>query len=299
MKSNFFYEFIRYVSIFLIIISLFVFILTLSSMFPSKEIYNNVKYSSDILIKEGNRKKVYIPYKAKEMEFDNYTDALMINNAYSIDYQTPLLSSMIVRKNYIPDVTNVVYKDTIGELKSSSKYDKYNPVGELKDFVNGEKAESFEYARYWHGYLSVLRPLLTIFNITQLRYILSIVLILLVIILIHSLYKKTNIIVSIIYFFSLFSVEYFYLGFSLQGIFVFLISLIGTIVLIKVFDKIGNYGCIFFVVGMLANFFDFLTVPIVTLALPLITYFLLKQRKDENYTFKMQVVDFISLCLYL
>ena len=56
------------------------------------------------------------------MQFDNYTDALMINTAYSIDSSTPLYSAFVARKNYIPNVTTEVYEDVPGELKSSSKY---------------------------------------------------------------------------------------------------------------------------------------------------------------------------------
>ena len=76
-------------------------------------------------------------------------------------------------------------------------------------------------------------------------------------------------------------VEYFYLGFSLQGVFIFIIAMITSIILLLKYNKIKNFGVLFFVVGMLTNFFDFLTVPIVTLMIPLIIYFLLKQDAED------------------
>lgn len=145
---------VKYIIVYIILIISFMGLLTLVSNFSSKEIHENVKISSEVLLKEGNRKIIYIPYRDQKMQFDNYTDALMINTAYSIDSSSPLYSAFVARKNYIPGTTKEVYEDSVGELKSSSKYEYHNEVGELSDLVNGEKAESFEYARYWHRILN-------------------------------------------------------------------------------------------------------------------------------------------------
>lgn len=287
-------SFIKYICLFIILTTFFVVSLISISMFSSKSIHNNVKESVDVLLKEGNRKLIYIPYRDSNIEFDNFTDALMLNTAYSIDPQKPLYSAFVARKNYLPNVTTVIYPDEVGELKSSSEYKDHNEVAELNDLINGKRIESFEYARYWHGYLIVLRPLFLLFNITQLRVILTILLILLAVILFILISKKIDVITAIIFLLSLFSVEYFYLGFSLQGIFVFLIAVIVSIILIKRYDKIKNYGLLFFLIGMLTNFFDFLTVPLVTLAMPLTIYFLLKQR---NISFRAQIIEFIKLSI--
>ena len=217
---------IKYISIYLAIIIFFIVSLVAVSSFKKEFLTENVKKSAEVLLSEGNRKVIYIPYKDMDMQFDNYTDALMINTAYSIDSQKPLYSAFVARKNYIPNITTEIYEDVPGELKSSSKYSRHNEVGELNDLVNNEKAESFEYARYWHGYLIFLRPLLILFNINQIRIMLTIILIILACILAYLIYKKINIIISIIFLTSLLGVEYFYLGFSMQGVFIFLITMI-------------------------------------------------------------------------
>lgn len=285
---------IKYIGIYLALIIFFVISLVAVSSFNKEAIAENVKKSAKVLLSEGNRKVIYIPYKDFDMQFDNYTDALMINTAYSIDPQTPLYSAFVARKNYIPNVTTEVYEDVPGELKSSSKYKGHNEVGELNDLANDEKAESFEYARYWHGYLIFLRPLLTLFNINQIRIMLTIILIILAGILAYLIYKKINIIVSIIFLISLLGVEYFYLGFSMQGVFIFLITMIASIIIVERYEKIRDFGMLFFITGILTNFFDFLTVPIVTYAVPLALYFLLKQRENNELNAKQVVIDTIK-----
>ena len=294
MKKN---NIIKFIIIYIIFIISFILLITLASSFSSEKIYNNVMKSSEILLNEGNRKIIYIPYRNTQMEFDNYTDALMINTAYSIDSSTPMNSAFLARKNYISSVTKEIYKDSTGELKSSSKYQYYNTVGELDDLVNGEKAESFEYARYWHGYLVILRPLLVFFNLSQIRVILTICLVTLSIALLYLIYKKFNLIVASIFFTGLLGAEYFYLGFSLQGIFVFLITMISSIILILKYEKIKNKEMFFFIIGILTNFFDFLTAPIVTLLFPLVLNFLLMEKYKKNIDIKIIFMDIIKFSI--
>lgn len=86
----------------------FMLLLTISSVFPSKYIKTNVEQSSRTLMQEGNTLKKEVIGREKPMEFDNYTDALMINTAYSIDNKTPLYSSFVARKNYIPGITEYI-----------------------------------------------------------------------------------------------------------------------------------------------------------------------------------------------
>lgn len=280
------------ITYFVLILS-FIVLLTVSCIFPSKYIKENVEQSSKTLSQEGNRLRTKIIGRDTIMEFDNYTDALMINTAYSIDNKTPLYSSFVAKKNYIPEITEKIYEDTSGELKSASKYEHHNEVGELEDTVNGEKLESFEYARYWHGYLTVLRPLLLIANLGQIRIIFTIVLFLLFIVFAYLIYKKINLTVAAIFTMGLISIEYFYLGFSMQGIFIFFITMISSIILLAKNGKMENLSIFFFAIGMLTNFFDFLTVPMVTYAIPMILYFLLKQ-KEEKVTVKNVLIDSIK-----
>ena len=174
---------LKYIVVYIILIVLFVVSLTISSLFPSEWIKENVAESANILESESNYKQVNVFYKGVAIPFDNYTDALMLNTAYSIDNARPLYSAFTARKNYIPGETNAVIEETAGELQVPSGYDKKDSVAELKDTVNGRVLESFEYGRYWHGYLTIIRPLLIIFNIHTIRVIFIILFVVLAVVL--------------------------------------------------------------------------------------------------------------------
>lgn len=286
-------EISKYILLFVIIIGAFLLLLFLTSLIPSEQIKENVKKSAETLLSESNRKKVYIHTKGFEIEFDNYSDALMINTAYSIDSKTPLYSAMINRKNYLPGITKTIEQDKPGELKSASKYKYHNEVEELNDVVNGNIEESFEYSRYWHGYLIILRPLLILFNISQIRIILFILYVLLAILLCYLLYKKLSWIISLIFLFGLIAVEYFYMCFSLQGTPIFFIMMIFSIYILLKHEGNRSFLKGFFIVGIMANFFDLLTCPILTYGFPLIIYFLLEQ-KNRDLTIKDTIIIYIK-----
>ena len=269
---------LKYIVTFILMIVVFCVLLTITSLIPREALTKKVKESSTILCNQGNSLIIFID--GRPTKFDNYTDSLMINTAYSIDNTTPFYSSMVARKNYIKGKTEIVYPDTTGELKSSSKYKALNQVGDLRDTVNNDTVESFEYSRYWHGYLIFLRPLLVLFNISQIRAILTVIYVILAAILLYKIYKKINLGTAIIFLCGLMICDYFYLGITLQGTPVFLITMISSILILS--EKIKDKGIFFLIIGGLTNFFDFLTVPILTLGIPLLVYSLIQNKNKCN-----------------
>lgn len=285
---------LKYVGVFITIILIFVILMVVTSLFPSEYIKENVKSSVEILAQEGHRKIVYVPQKLSSMQFDNCSDALMINTAYSIDNSTPLYSSFVARKNYIPDTTEIIYEDSVGELHSASKYKGYHSeIGELQDIVNGEAPESFEYARYWHGYLVLLRPLLLIFNLIHIRIIITVILITLAVVVLYNMYKKLGLFYALIFLLGLVGVEYFYIGLSIQGCFIFLITMIFMKIILEKDGKLNDMPMYFLIIGMITNFLDLLTNPLITLGMPLILVFLLNQR-EKDLTIKEMIIIFLK-----
>jgi len=280
---------IKYIITFIIMIGVFIFLLTLTSLIPSKKLKDNMNESSEILWEETNKKSVNVFYKSRYIEFDNYSDALMLNTAYSIDSNKPLYSAFVARKNYIPGVTKVIIEDSVGELQSDSIFEYHDEVGELYSFVNEALDESFEYGRYWHGYLVFLRPLLTIFNISQIRMLLNIIFFALAIVLMYLIHKKINSFIALLFLVALIGVEFFYMGISIQGSSIFLITMVFSIIILLRGNKIKDISYCFFIVGMLTSFFDFLTVPILTLGMPLIILFLTKQ-VEKKLTLKEEII---------
>ena len=169
---------LKYFITFIILIILYFALMTLTSLIPSSWMENNVRKSSEIMLNDGEKKVYNLGYK-KEYIF-TFTDALMINTAYSIDSKDPINSFLLDRKNYIPGQTKVVYPDGQYNLGANEKYvnkangDLYQ-TKELYGLMHGDNIEdSYEYVRYWHGYLVLLRPLLTIFDYSGIRMVLTV-----------------------------------------------------------------------------------------------------------------------------
>ena len=162
---------LKYIKTYIILILVFFILLLLACLIPKKYIKENVKESLGIFIKEKNLYMLNL--KIKNVKLDNFSDSLIINTAYSVDNSHPIKSMLTARKNYISGKTKIIYLDAKGELKSSSKYSSINQIGDLIDTVNETVEESFEYARYWHGYLVFLRPMLVFFSYIQIRIVLT------------------------------------------------------------------------------------------------------------------------------
>lgn len=188
---------IKYIITYVILIIVFITSLTLVSLIPSENMKTNVEESARILVSQTNALLVRVKLKKLIIPFDNYTDALMVNTAYSIDSKKPFYSFMTAKKNYIPGKNQIEHLEVVGELPTASKYAKGNAVGELQGTVNREVDETFEYSRYWHGYLVILRPLLYITNIGSIRIIMSVIFIMLGIILVCVIARKVNMLSAI------------------------------------------------------------------------------------------------------
>lgn len=250
-----------------IMVIFFMITLFLVSVIPSKYMKQNVKESADIFMKEGNDKYVVVndinKFKSKQYiyKIDNYTDSLMVNTAYSIDYKEPIKSFLLARKNFIPGVTEITHKEVNGNLQFPSKYEKYTPAEELYDTVNDNIDESYEYARYWHGYLVLLRPLLFIFNINQIRILSQIIFAVLLLFMGYLIWKKIDPIIAIIVEIAFLSIQYYLVAGSFQGNAVLLLSIISTIYILLRNDKIKSFSLMFFTIGRNSQFCRFFNTP--------------------------------------
>ena len=123
---------LKYVLVFIILICMYMITLFATSLIPSSWMKENVTKSSETLEKEGERKSINLGYK--EVSAFLFSDALMVNTAYSIDSTAPLESMLLARKNYIPGQTLVVHEDRQNDLGASAKYiDKYGNVYQTKE----------------------------------------------------------------------------------------------------------------------------------------------------------------------
>ena len=139
--------------IYVSLIAIFIIAMVGTYMIPNKRISWHVSESLNQLKTEGVYQRLFFDTPAAQL--DNFTDSWMLNLAVSADGKQPLKSAM---KN--PHKSTLSY--------SKGEVDK---VGDLEGVMTNKDYEVKSYSRYWHGYLTILRPLLVLFSYTEIRYI--------------------------------------------------------------------------------------------------------------------------------
>ncbi len=292
-------QIVKYTLVFIILICVYLASLICSSIIPTKWIESNSKKSSEEIITYGGEKEI-VRIGNKYVIAFLFTDALMLNTAYSIDTSTPLESPMLARKNYIPGQTQRVFMDLNGNLGASENYKADNgdiyQVPEFYGLMHGENiADSFEYARYWHGYLIFLRPLLVIMDYQGIRILMQVITIILMIVMLGLIAKKINWQIAVMFLIGFLSIDIFIAARAFNAICVFIIAIVSTIFILLKKDSEKNIAINFFVIGSVTSFIDLLTTPLVTLGIPIIVYLLLIQKNGKNL--KECLIELVKICL--
>jgi hypothetical protein len=239
-----------------VLIIIFVLLIFTTHSIPNKYISKNVKKSSLIIQEEGLYRKFF---NFKLFQLDNYTDVLMLNLAASVDSKNPLQAGMI--NNYynsgnfwdLAKDTEMVADDHISQLQTVS------------------------YGRYWQGYLVILRPILCILDYSQIRILNYLLLFSLVAASAFLIAKRISKIVMVAFLTSLLLINFPIVPLSMQFSTVFYIALTSIVIILYQRERINNedrFLILFFTLGGCTSFLDFLTVPIITLGLPLTIYIL-------------------------
>lgn len=279
---------IKYIIIFVALIACYNGLLFGISRIPSSMMKSTVEKSAEILRGQG----IQYGFSVYALN-DNLTDALMVNNAYSIDSEKPVDSYMWVRKNYDPMITKELDGENLEGLASYDKTDKvtevYDTTNELYDFLDGKITHSIPYQGYWHGYLVFLRLLLLIFNVTELRVVRLLILGVVVLYLLKILKRNFGLKAMFGMLAIIILYEFYSVAASLSSFPVMLITLLFSIFLLK---KLGNNGKAihfeklykyFFIVGSIVNFVDFLSIPLISLGMPLLII-LMKYNETQTKT---------------
>ncbi len=189
---------------------------------------------------------------------DGFTDALMINSAtYNGDRSLLDKALLVPRMGY-----------SNHQVESLDK--------SLHNVSGGHEAT---YARYWHGYLVFLKPLLMVFNISQIRWINTLLGISLVTIIILGLHRRFHTYkYSLAFIGAILFLNPVVMRMSLQYNTVFYVILLEYIVALYYGDKIaekGEFYLIFLMSGISVAFFDLLTYPIAALGMLLVLQLLM------------------------
>lgn len=253
--------------IYISLIATFIIIMTASYIIPNKRINWHVSESVAQLKSEGVYPRPF--FNTPSAQLDNFTDSWMLNLAISADNKHPLKSALESPHRVVKEY----YEGTVDK------------IGNLELSINNDDFNVSTYSRYWHGYLGILRPLLVLFNYTEIRFLNMCALFMLFIIVNSLIKRKLGIKIMISFFISMMMTMFIIVPMSLQFSSMFYIMFISMIVLLLYHEKIEENNLelyIFFIIGSISSFLDLLTVPLISLGIPLTTYMLLIQNKENT-----------------
>ena len=126
---------------------------------PGEPVRDHV-YDSAVKIAGEGLYPEYLNFKLFQM--DNYTDTIMLTEAASADEAPPLTAMM----------TNTAYNvDNFETLADDLQWYIERDWAAGAQRTDAPALVPFSYARYWHGYLIWLRPLLLVTDITGVRVV--------------------------------------------------------------------------------------------------------------------------------
>lgn len=221
---------------------------------PTEPIQEHIYYSLPLLEREFTDAKLVEGYP--ETLPGSFTDCLMLEHAvYRSDGHT-LLEQVLH-----------MYR---GE---SAEGDGWAPGYSLIDYLAGQaQPREVEYARYWHGYLVALRPLLFLTSFNSIRIMSSAFQLILVGMVVMACCRKKEEQLGMAFLVSVPFLYYVSLFASLSLSICFYVMALALLVQLAWDEQLrtrGRYCEFFLITGMAACYFDFLTYPLVTLGFPL------------------------------
>ena len=250
----------RYAKAYVVCVGVFSLLMVLVSLVPKNAIRQQVEESIPMLIEEGDRPAAWPTMHETPDALDSFTTSLSLNIAMHVT-GNPIMGAVLCPPYMAPA------KSMAETLQKGMDLPAQN-----------------QYFHYWHGYLTVLVPLLTLLNIAQIRKVFLLAVVLLSVAVCALLGRKTHLGAALAWGVALLFSNIWIVAESTAQFFCFLVALVATLYVInKSTDEkpLGAdvTGPFFFVVGAATVFLDFLDTPVVSLGLPLATYVIL--RKDS------------------
>lgn len=265
----------QYILILMVVPIVGLFLLWGVHLLPTYPMRVHVYASKDLLEKEFVDETVVDGFSATLT--GNFTDSLMLEHA-------------------VYDGGHSTWQQALNMYRAESFYDKNDPDGwqpgqSLLDYLEGvPQAREVEYARYWHGYLILLKPLLMFTSVAALRLLNSSMQILLIGFCVMYLERRRQSGVARAF---LCSIPFLYFISTYASIsqsvcmYLMLVAVIWQLRYDDFLERKRLYGFYFLLVGMATSYFDFLTYPLVTVGYPLGIYLCLHENTSIGNLKKM------------
>ena len=197
-----------------------------------------------------------------------------------------------ISTNYFHLLVEDNYATLVDDYTDNMKIDIAYRLNEQSVFLPSAYVEGmdfhYDYGRYWQGYCVVLRPLLIFFNLNQIRILYGILIVAAFLALVCVLIKRKQWVAVIALTLAVYLCNFYMTALSLQYFNCTFIALTASALILYQKPLYTKWKCLcFFVIGMLVNYFDFLTFETLTLSLPLL---LAEVANDEKITRRIRNV---------
>lgn len=260
----------RLTLIYIILLAVFTALITAVFCIPTSLVRENVEKSAMQIEEDG---LWYKPFGFYLFQIDNMTDCQMLRMNASADSKHPVWAAMMAEQyENVSDSLHPYY-----EVVENTKYIARTGRTSFDQYSN--------YARYWHGYQIFLRPLLTVFSYHTIILINYILLSLLMLFVIYASYRTMGGLFAITIGASLIATNIFIVPLALQFSTCYYIALLGMALLMLrqeyVSDKTRCLS-LFFIIGGITSYMDFLTTPLLTLGMPLVVMMAIRKRMKRD-----------------
>ena len=236
---------------------------------PGDSVLNHVYQSSFTIQREGLYPE-YFGFKLFQM--DNYTDTVMLFEAAAMSERDPLTAAMTATTYNVDN-----YETMADDLQFYCEQRLGLATG--AENTNPPELTPFSYARYWHGYLIWLRPLLCIMPITGVRVVQYLVLFALFAAVLVLLRRRCGLRAAVWFAVSQLLVTFFWVPHQIQYFTCFAIAYAGCVWALAR-PRRSDALCLGLVaLGVATAFCDLLVTPILTLGLPLACWLLEPQQR--------------------
>ncbi len=255
---------LRALAVFGITIGLLFLLLLGAYALPGGPVRAHLEPSAQTIIQEG----LYPSYFGfKLFQMDNYTDTLMLMEAATADGTDPL-TAMMTNTAYNVDNFETLSEDLARYLEARAAGE--NAPADL---------EPFSYARYWHGYMIWLRPLLCLMPYSGVRVVQYLVLFALFAAVLVLLRRRCGLRAAVWFAVSQLLVTFFWVPHQIQYFTCFAIAYAGCVWALAR-PRRSDALCLGLVaLGVATAFCDLLVTPILTLGLPLACWLLEPQQR--------------------
>ena len=228
---------------------LFTLALTLACLIPRSALERNARASAGAILPRGGYPRAFhIPSKAFQLDY--YTDSIMLNLAYEADARHPLRSAL-------------ADSETVSALDQRT-------LLMLGGLATADSLQHLSYARYWHGYLIYLRPLLVWLDHGGVLLLIGVLLGVLTLLLLVALFPADRAL-AIPLAAALVLTNVAAVVQSLQLVQTFVLAVGLSLWMARTRRRSASFHTVaFLLAGGLTAFFDVLTAPLMTWGLPLL-----------------------------